>query len=381
MDFKNLFSPGKIGNVKIKNRIVRSATYERMASKEGHVTDKLVKLYTDLAQGGTGLIITGFILVDLGHGGPRMAHLYDDSFIPGQKKLVKATHDYSDVKIAAQLGHTGRQGTHPRYGAVAPSPIQVKYTGTVPRELKYEEIQVLIKKFVDAGRRAYEIGYDMVQMHAAHDYLLSNFISPYANRRTDEFGGNTEKRTKILIDIFNELRDEVGKNWPIMIKLQTTDGIPGGLTTEEAKTITKILVDTGYDAIEPSGGGGEIFAEEADAFPSKKVKSPYDENYFLPTAKDLRVFMKEARLILVGGIRNPISVEKTLREDLVDFISMCRPLIREPNLPNRWKEGDTSPARCISCNLCFATILSGSLHCVVERKLERKKQRQEKKFK
>lgn len=133
MKLKYLFSPGKIGNVQIKNRIVRSATYEKRASKYGLVTDRLIELYTDLAQGGTGLIITGMIAVHpRGSGSPYAAYLYDDSFLSGQRKLVKAVHDYSDVKIAAQIAHTGRAGTHPKYEPIAPSAILYKITNRMP---------------------------------------------------------------------------------------------------------------------------------------------------------------------------------------------------------------------------------------------------------
>ena len=256
IELKYLFSPGKIRNVQIKNRIVRSATYEKRATKDGYVADRLIKLYTDLAQGGTGLIITGAIAVDpKSSGSQNQAYLYEDSYVSGQKQLVEAVQNYSDVKIAAQLVHIGRQGIHPKYPPVGPSPILNKSTNLIPRELTTEEIGKIIERFVEAGMRAYESGYDMVQLHAAHGYLLNNFISPHTNRREDEYGGDTKNRTKILVDIYNLLRDEVGKNFPIITKLQTNDFVPGGLTLNEAKKITKILVDAGYDAIEPSGGG------------------------------------------------------------------------------------------------------------------------------
>jgi len=379
IELKYLFRPGKIRNVQIKNRIVRSATYEKRATKDGYVTDRLIKLYTDLTQGGTGLIITGAIAVDpKSSGSQNQAYLYDDSFIPGQKKLVEAVHDYSDVKIAPQLVHIGRQGIHPRYPPVGPSPILNKYTNLVPRELTVEEIRAIIERFVDAGRRAYEIGYDMVQLHAAHGYLLSDFVSPFANKRNDEYGGDTQNRTKILVDIYNRLRDEVGKSFPIIIKLQTQDFIPGGLNLNEAKEISKILVDVGYDAIEPSGGGGESMPESKKAYPSNVIKTPEDENYFLSTAKELKPIMNNCQLILVGGIKNPISAEKILQENHADFISMSRPLLYEPDLPNRWKSGDLSPALCKSCNSCFMTMMTGEVFCVVKKRVEKRKLRKDK---
>lgn len=377
MELKNLFSPKKIGNVQVKNRIVRSATYMGRAEKYGFVGDQFINLYEDLARGGIGLIITEAAVVDpSGSGGPYQVCIYNDSYIPGHKKLVNMVHDYSDTKIAIQLVHSGRLGYHPKYPTIAPSPIHCKSTGITPRELTTEEVKQFVKKFFDAGVRAYESGYDMIQLHAAHGYFLCNFISPYTNKRTDEFGGTTQKRTKILIDIYNALRDELGKNFPIMIKLQTLDGIPNGLTDEEGIKIAKIISEAGFDAIEPSGGSNESLIFEKNTYPSKFVKKPEDENYFLPTAKQMKPYMKNCALILVGGIRNPIVAERIFQEGHADFISLCRPLIYEPNLPNRWKSGDLSPAKCISCNSCYLTMEQGiPVYCVTKKRLEKKRTR------
>ncbi len=372
MPFKLLFSPKSIGNVNIKNRIVRSATYEKRASKTGYITENLINLYTELARGGTGLIITGSIAIDpSGTGSPYQPYLFDNSFIEGQKKLVQAVHDYSDVKIAAQLIHTGRQTVHPKYPPIAPSPVPIN--DVVPKELNKEEIELFTKKFVDAGRRAYESGYDLVQLHAAHGYFLSNFVSPYTNRRKDQYGNTTEGRTKILVDIFNLLRDQVGKKFPIMVKLQILDFIQGGMDLLEAKKVVQILTRSGYAAIEPSGGSDEAAKYTKTSYPSLVIKSEKNENYFLPAAMELKPLMKNCALILVGGIKNPISAEDILQKGYADFISMCRPLLREPNLPNRWKGGDNTPAQCKSCNSCYTTMLSpGEVYCVPRRRLEKK---------
>jgi len=379
IELKHLFSPGKIGNIQIKNRIVRSATYERRAMKYGMVSEHLIELYRELAKGGTGLIISGAIGIDpKATGGPDQPYLYDDSHMEGQKKLVKEVHNYSEVKIAAQIVHTGRQGTHPKYPSVAPSPIEDKYTKQIPRELTTDEIEGIVKNFVSASRRAYECEYDMVQMHGAHGYLLSNFISPYTNIRNDGYGGSIQNRAKILVDIYNQTRDEIGKNFPITIKLQIDDDVPGGLNLEEGIEIAKIMVETGYDAIEPSGGMGESIMLNKNPLPSRFIKSPEDENYFLESAKKLKPVMKDCPLILVGGIRNPLSAEKILQEKSADFISMSRPLIYEPDLPNRWKNGDLSPAKCVSCNSCFMTMMTGEVYYVVKKKLEKKRLKKEK---
>ncbi len=365
MELKHLFSPYKIVNVSIKNRIVRSATAENMA-EDGHPTDQLIDLYTELAEGGVGLIITGGIAVEPSSTLTKKGScLYEDAFIPNHKKLVKVVHDYSDVKIAAQIVHIGRECGNRKYEPVAPSPIP-SIRERIPRELTTEEIKNdITKQFVDCGRRVFESEYDMVQLHAAHGYLLGSFLTPFTNKRTDEYGGSVPNRTKILVDIHNQLRDVVGPNFPITIKLQTQDGgPPGDLTLEEGIKIAKIVNDTGFDAIEPSGGGAHLIGTDR-TLPSVEIKTTEEENYFLPNVKEIRAITDNSKLILMGGIRNPLSAERFIQEGIADFISMSRPLICEPDLANRWKSGDHSPALCDSCNSCYFSLVNGSLECIL----------------
>ncbi|MFX1326479.1 MAG: NADH:flavin oxidoreductase, partial [Promethearchaeota archaeon] len=289
MELKTLFSPKKIGTVEIKNRIVRSATFMFMAEKYGYVGERLLKMFEELAKGGTGLIITGAVAMDpSASGGPYQVCLYEDSHMEGHKKLVDLIHETNDTKIAIQFNHLGRLGYHPKYPNYAPSAIPFKGTGITPRELTTEEVKDFIKKFVNASIRAYECGYDMVQLHAAHGYFLNNFLSPYANTRIDEYGGSTEGRTKILIDVHNGIRDELGKKFPITIKLQSQDFVPNGITEEEGIKIVKIISNSGFDAIEPSGGGRESIEFTKNTFPSQIIKKPEQENYFLPFAKKIK---------------------------------------------------------------------------------------------
>ncbi|MCK4284558.1 MAG: NADH:flavin oxidoreductase [Candidatus Lokiarchaeota archaeon] len=366
MELKTLFSSEKIGNVEVKNRIVRSATYTHAATEDGHVSDLLIKYHTDLAKGGIGLIITGITTIDkVGNIANGQTCLYDDSYIEGQKKLVKAVHEYSDVKIAPQLSHSGRQGRTP----IAPSAITFKDGDRMPKELTNEEVRELIDNFINAARRTYESGYDMVQLNAAHGWILCNFLSPYTNKRSDEFGGNTKNRMKILVDIYNGIVDEVGKNFPITVKLQTQDFVEDGLQLEEGKLIAKELVDLGFAAIEPSGGSAEISRLFRIPYPAAKVQSQEDENFFLPAVKELKPIMKESKIILMGGVRNPVTAEKFLQENITDFIAISRPLICEPDLPNRWKSGDFTPPLCNSCNSCFFSTGTGSVACTVKEKL------------
>lgn len=372
MELKTLFSPKKIGNVQIKNRIVRSATFMHIAEKYGFIGDRYLKVYDELSKGGTGLIITGAVAVDpTGTGGPYQVCLYEDSHMAGHKKLVDIIHNNNDTKVAVQIQHIGRLGVHPKYPTIAPSPVPYKVTGITPRELTTEEVKEYIKKFIQTGLRAYECGYDAVQLHGAHGYFLTNFLSPYTNLRNDEFGGTTHKRTKILSDIYNGIRDEAGKQFPIIIKFQSQDFIPNGITESEGIEIAKSLSEIGFDAVEPSGGGAEAQLSKEGRMTSKVIKKEEDENYFLPFAKKIKPVLKDCQLILVGGIRNPIVAEKILMDGSADFISLCRPLIYEPDLPNRWKSGDTTPPKCISCNSCFITMEKGPVYCVTKKNLEK----------
>ena len=372
MKLQYLFSPKKIGNVEIKNRIIRSATWTGNATAEGYVTDKLIEFYNKLAEGGIGLIISGYIAVEpAGAATPYMACWFDDSYTSGQKRLVKSVHEYSDVKIAAQIAHTGNNLMKLEYEPVGPSAVWNRRVKKDCRELTLTEIEEISKKFVDVGIRAYESGYDMVQIHGAHQYLLSDFVSPLANRRTDDYGGSTEKRCKILVDIYNQIRDSVGKGFPIFIKLNTRDYCEGGLTLEEAKKIAKILIDTGYDAIEPSSGIVDFKFTGKKTYAAVTFNSEEDENYFIPNVNALKPVMKDRPIILMGGVRNPVTADNILKDDIADFIALSRPLIREPDLPNRWKSGDVSSAHCINCNGCMGASFKGGTHCVQLEKQEK----------
>ena len=380
MELKNLFSPEKIGNVQIKNRIVRSATWEARASEDGQVTDQLIEMYDELAKGGSGLIIPGYTAVHPGGAATRcMTRLYDDKYIPGQKKLVGAVHEYSDVKIACQIAHTGAQAFDPQVEAVGPSVYLDTITNRTSRELTNAEIKEISKSFVDAGERAYTCGYDIIQLHVAHGYLLSDFVSTFANKRDDEYGGTRQKRIKLVLEIFNELRDKLGKDYPLIAKLNSQDFLQDGMSLDEGVELAKILVDVGIDAIEPSSGRVDTKFTGGKFYASYVIKSEEDENFFLPNMKAINPFKKDSKMILMGGIRKPESAEKFLQEGVADFISMCRPLIREPDLPNRWESGDLSPAQCISCNGCLTSGFRYPVHCVVKKKLERKKAREQKK--
>jgi 2,4-dienoyl-CoA reductase-like NADH-dependent reductase (Old Yellow Enzyme family) len=360
------FEPGNIGNITIKNRLVRSATFEHAATDRGEVTDFLVELYRELAEGDVGLIITGHAAVHpRGFSNPKMMRILDDSYIAGMKKIVKAVREVgNDCKIVLQLNHAGRQQPRPELGeyAVAPSPVFDMLFQRTPRSLSQEEIGQVVECFAQAIRRAREAGFDGVELHAAHGWLLSSFLSPRTNRRDDGYGGTTEKRTKILRDIHTRARRLVGEDYPILVKINTEDYLPDGIDIEESKRVARILADTGFGAIETSGSMWETLTRTKEELgweplpiPESRtgIRKRAQEAYFWENA---RAIGKEVHvpLILVGGIRSLGKVEEILNEGSVDFCAMSRPFIREPDLPKRWmSRGGQRKAACTSCNACL----------------------------
>jgi 2,4-dienoyl-CoA reductase-like NADH-dependent reductase (Old Yellow Enzyme family) len=365
--------PMKIGNLKIKNRFVRSATYEGMAH-EGHVTDKHVELYKDLAEGGVGLIITGYTYVQKsGIAFAEKMGIHNDELISGLRRIADIVHEHSeDCKIALQLVHCGRQ-SRPLKNTLAPSAVLEKLTNKMPKEMSTEEIGETIEAFAQGVRRAKEAGFDAVQLHGAHGYLISEFLSPYTNKRTDEYGGSTENRFRFVEEIYKRSVELVGKDFPILIKINGDDFLDGGVTVEESKNIASKLSKLGFAAIEVSGGMWETvkrskkelgwkptFIPESRMFVGTKNEVAYN----LPSAKEIKKVI-DVPLILVGGINSLDLVEQILAEGSADFVSLCRPLIREPALPNRWLKGiGESKVECIYCNGCMSSLMTTGLRCV-----------------
>lgn len=344
-----LFKPITINGMKIPNRFVRSATNESLTDSEGYVTDRLGDMYEELAKGGVGLIITGYAYVRPdGKSSLKQAAIYDDKFIPVYKKLTKRVHKYK-TKIALQIAHGGRQTKPEICGCIpiAPSAVTDSSSGITPKEMHESDISNIIKCFGQAARRAKEAGFDGVQLHAAHGYLLSEFISPYTNRRTDKWGGSIENRARILIEVLKECRKEVGRDYPILIKLNSMDGISNGLNIKESILIAVLLDNHGIDAIEVSGGIAEAGAVTA----RPEIRNKKDEAYFSNNARRIKQCVS-VPVICVGGIRSVEVMEGIIKDKKADIIALSRPLIREPDLVNKIREGKTR-ADCISCNQCW----------------------------
>jgi 2,4-dienoyl-CoA reductase-like NADH-dependent reductase (Old Yellow Enzyme family) len=262
---------------------------------------------------------------------------------------VKAVHKY-DSKIVLQINHAGRQTASATIGEtpVAPSAVYNPITEETPRELTDKEIEDLIDAYVATAKRAVTAGFDGVQIHAAHGYMASQFISPYTNKRKDKWGGSLENRMRFPLEIYRRFRSVLGEDYPIAIKLNSEDFLAGGLTIEDSSTIARALSSEGIDAIEISGGMGESGAQII----RMKIKEETDEAYFLSNAK---MFQERIHcpLILVGGMRSPALMEKLIANEDIDMISMSRPFIREPDIVNKWKQGNLKKVDCISCNGCL----------------------------
>jgi 2,4-dienoyl-CoA reductase-like NADH-dependent reductase (Old Yellow Enzyme family) len=357
--------------MKLQNRLVRSATWEGMCEADGRPTEKLIDCYKNLAQGGVGLIITGYTFVrPEGKGLPGKMGIHTDDFENEYKEMTGAVHDVGG-KIAVQLVHAGGETDSTNAGRqpLAPSAVKVDQFPEMPAELTKDEINDIVAAFGEGARRAKTWGFDAVQLHGAHGFLINQFLSPLTNRRTDEYGGSIENRIRFLLEVYQKVRKTVGPDYPVLIKLNAADNLDGGLQIDDAVYAAEKLSAAGIDAIEISAGTPASGNEN----PSRvQINKPEKEAYNLNLARRITETVS-CPIMVVGGFRSYEVAEKAVRDDGMDYISMARPLIREPGLPNRWLQGDRRPAKCISCNSCFKPGLEeGGIYCVIAKK-EREK--------
>lgn len=362
-----LFDPTTIKTLSLANRFVRSATWEGMAETDGSCSQGLVDLMVQLAQGGVGLIITGHAYVSPeGQAGPWQMGIHSDGMLPGLSRMTDAVHR-AGGKIVVQLAHAGcyalSQVTHRE--AVGPSTGIPERTPNC-RDLSREEIGRICDAFGTAAVRAQSAGFDGVQIHAAHGYLLSEFLSPFFNRRTDAYGGCLENRAKIVLEVLQSIRVSVGKEYPVMIKMNSEDFVDGGLSVDEMLSVAAMLEKGGVDAVEMSGG--TIYASgDYSSLRAGDPAAPEQEVYYRYAASRFKEKIG-VPLMLVGGIRSFDVAEDLIEAGVADYISLCRPLIREPALVARWRAGDLRRASCLSENACFGPLLKGEgLFCVLDR--------------
>jgi 2,4-dienoyl-CoA reductase-like NADH-dependent reductase (Old Yellow Enzyme family) len=379
-----LFTPKKIGEVEIKNRFVHAATYESMAEENREVSEALIKRYSRLAKGEVGLIIPGIMSIHpLGRIPGYEIGIYRDEMIPGLSKLVRAVHD-GGAKIFFQLFHAGAQTNRE---AIGQTPIAPSKTGFNPsylnraREITEGEIHEAIEAYGQAARRAAEAGADGVHIAASGGYLLNEFLSPYFNRRRDAWGGSDEKRFRFMKELFHEVKKNVPEKMAVTVKLTANDYTPKpGLTTELAAKYAGWLADLGIDALEIASGcttysgwniwRGDVPVKElVQGLPAwqkpmawvvfKRMEGNFDveEGYNLEDAKVIKPALGDVPFILVGGLRHLSYMEEMVEKRYADFIALCRPLIKEPSLVKKFKEGKAEEAACKSCNKCIALIV------------------------
>ncbi|MHB8709241.1 MAG: NADH:flavin oxidoreductase [Desulfuromonadales bacterium] len=361
-----LFDQLTLNGMTLRNHLFRSATWEGMCEPDGRPTQRLIDCYRTLAEGGVGLIITGYAFVSReGKQLPGKMGIHIDDFADEMRALTQAVHEQGG-KICIQLVHAGGQTDSKNAGQrpLAPSAVKVDQFPELPAELFKEEIARLVASFAAGARRAKEYGFDAVQFHGAHGYLINQFLSPLTNRRDDEYGGPIGNRCRFLLEVYRAVRTAVGNDFPVMIKLNGCDNLEGGLSAEDALYAARALDLEGIDAIEVSGGTS---ASGSQSPVRTKIDTVEQEGYNLKLAKRIKAAVG-CPVISVGGFRSFEVAQQTVAAG-IDGIALSRPLIWEPDLPRRWQSGDTSRAKCISCNGCFRPGLKeGGIRCVVKDK-------------
>jgi len=359
-----VFEPAAIGAMSLANHFVRSATGEGLATRQGCCSSLLTKLMVQLTHGGVGLIITGHTAVSPeGRAGVRQLCLWHDDHLPALIEMTGRVHE-AGGKMVMQISHAGIFANTSLSSEAALGPtIRPQSDGTICREMTRFDIRKTVDAFALAASLAKNAGFDGVQIHAAHGYLLSSFLSPHYNHRRDEYGGTVENRARFLLEVLQAVWGSVGSDFPVLIKMNVNDFLPDGLIVKDMLKTAALLKKVGVTAIELSGGT----IESGKMIPPRPGKiKPENEGYY---KEDARYFKKKIGipLILVGGFRSLDIAENFLREGICDFIAMSRPLISEPDLIARWRKNDKNPSSCNSDNLCHLPVRAGKgLYCLTQ---------------
>lgn len=363
MKYEKLFSEGKIGNLKLKNRVVMPAMGTSFASSTGEASDEIIKYYEERAKGGSGLIITEITRIDneTGVGTPNQLAVTDSYQIPRLQKLTRTIHKY-DTKIFTQLHHPGRQAHSKVLNGkqiVAPSPIASKAIGEVPRELTTEEVEAMVKKFIKGAKISQMSGFDGVEIHGAHGYLICQFLSPSTNKRTDKYGGNFTNRMRILTEIIVGIKYICGKDFPISVRIDGDEFVEDGIKIDEAVKIARYLESIGVDVINVSSGTYET---------SSTIIEPisYEQGWKKHFSQAVKDNVK-IPVIACDNIKKPDFAEKLLEENNMDFVAVGRGQIADPEWVNKAYEGKDNEIRsCISCLKCIEEVMGAKrLVCAV----------------
>jgi 2,4-dienoyl-CoA reductase-like NADH-dependent reductase (Old Yellow Enzyme family) len=394
-----LFEPLRLGALTVSGRLFKTATSETRASDDGFVTDELLEFYEPMARAGTPLLITGNLYVDRqGKSTPRMGGIDDDDKVPGLARLTSLVHERGS-KIFAQVNHCGRQVV-PRSvaldEAVSASGVKELFLGTKPRPLTAPEIATAVRRFAEAAERARKAGFDGVQIHAAHGYLINQFLTPYTNRRDDGYGGSFANRLRFLSEVFRATRKRVGDDFPVILKLNGSDALPlrPGLGTARLVEVARAMEEQGIDAVEVSVGHYESglpvvrgkfwryfrgvlrdgtardlprarYAALAVSWPVAAILFNllwrYRPGFNLRYARRFKEALT-VPVIAVGGFLTREQMEKPLRDGLCDAVSSGRAMIADPFLYRHVAEGTEGP-RCVFCNACVARVGGMPVDC------------------
>lgn len=367
-----LFEDTELNGMKLRNRTVRSATWEGLAAPNGYPTDRLTRVLVDLAEGGVGMIISGHAYVSPeGQAGSRQLAVLDDGYIGPLAEMASAVHGAGST-IILQLAHSGCRAPSELTGkpAIGPSALSDK-KHQYCREMRNDDIRRLQAAFAGAAKRAQDAGFDGVQLHAAHGYLLSQFLSPLWNKRSDKYGGPVEGRARMLLETTRAIREAVGRDFVVMAKINCEDFLDGGFTVDDMVAVCSMVEQEGMDAVEMSGG-----TFYSGAYQPSRTGQPAclpEEAYYVAAAEQYKKTVA-LPLILVGGIRSFDVAESLIKDGKADYVAFCRPLIAEPSLIKRWESGSRERADCRSDNLCFKPAFAGQgAYCVMK---ERRKQRE-----
>lgn len=347
---KKLFDTVNVGKLSLRNRIIRSATFEFAFDDDNETfIDKLLPMYNKLAGNGVAAIIMGMVGVDENSRvAPVMVKAYGQKFVEELMVLTQSVHQLG-AKLIVQINHCGQKAGQIDGGGspLGPSDAQTA-DGKQVKAMSHDEIHSVVASFAETAIRCKQAGADAVQIHAAHGYLLSEFLSPYFNKRTDEYGGNIAGRSKIVLEVYDAVRKAVGHDYPVWIKINSKDLTEPSISPEEFLWICQELDKRGIDAIEVSGGA----SVSPQSVSTPLIRKEEDEGFFGAEALKIANAVS-ASVISVCGYRTPDVMEEWLNKGNIEAISLCRPLISEPDLVSRWEHGDRHKARCISCNKCF----------------------------
>ena len=348
---KNIFTPIQIKSMTCPNRILRSATWEALSDREGIMSEKQFEVYRELAQNNVGLICTGYARISEDeYPNAGMMGIYDDRFIPQYQKLTDMVHKYSSA-IMMQIAYGGTKTTYETDNRVifAPSDIPEKSTGLAGTPMTVSDIKEMVNKYASAAERVKKSGFDAVEIHGGHSYLLNQFLSPYYNNRTDEYGGSLENRYRILDEIIKAIREKVGEDYPVLIKITCSDFFENGLSFEESLAICKMLEQSGIDAIEVSGNiHGKAQKMAGQEFDGHKILKG---GYFYEYAKEIADAVS-IPVYVTGGFSDSALMEKYMEESVVAGFGMSRAFLCEPDLVSRWIAGNAAPAKCLHCSKC-----------------------------